>query len=141
MHLIPRYYDVVNVLFLGLPATTLQPAGLHGPRHITAGLERLILFLYPTIVAIISLVCLCKKLTTAPASSRWCSPISASRSRTGHDIETSDDFTPVLKGGGLHLPLHHHLCDLHRGSGQMVGRIGATRLAALATTGRGRSAC
>jgi drug/metabolite transporter (DMT)-like permease len=126
--------DWINVLFLGFAGYYLSSLlDFMGLAYITAGLERLILFLYPTIVAIISVFLFKKPIGRTGIVALVLSYIGIAIA-TGHDIEASGDFHRVLIGGGLIFACTVTYAIYIAGSGQVVGRIGAIRFAALATT-------
>ena len=122
------------LLFLGFSGYYLSSLlDFLGLQYITAGLERLILFLYPTIVALISVFLFGRKIG-------WRGIVCLALSYIGiafaaaHDIEASGDARRVLIGGGLIFACTISYAIYITGSGQVVGRLGATRFAALATT-------
>jgi drug/metabolite transporter (DMT)-like permease len=126
--------DWIAVLFLGFAGYYLSSLlDFMGLAYITAGLERLILFLYPTIVAIISVFLFKKPIGRTGIVALVLSYIGIAIA-TGHDIEASGDFHRVLIGGGLIFACTITYAIYIAGSGQVVGRVGAMRFAALATT-------
>jgi drug/metabolite transporter (DMT)-like permease len=126
--------DWVAILFLGFAGYYLSSLlDFMGLAYITAGLERLILFLYPTIVAIISVFLFKKPIGRTGVVALVLSYIGIAIA-TGHDIEASGDLHRVLIGGGLIFACTVTYAIYIAGSGQVVGRVGATRFSALATT-------
>jgi drug/metabolite transporter (DMT)-like permease len=126
--------DWLAVLFLGFAGYYLSSLlDFMGLAYITAGLERLILFLYPTIVAIISFFVFKKPIGRTGIVALVLSYIGIAIA-TGHDMEARGDAHAVLIGGGLIFACTITYAIYLVGSGEIVGRIGATRFAALATT-------
>jgi len=103
-----------------------------GLQYITASLERLILFLYPTIVALISWVVLKKPIGMRGIGALVLSYIGISISFV-RDLEHSGDAATVLIGGGFVFACTITYAIYIVGSGEMVGRIGALRFGAYAT--------
>ncbi len=103
-----------------------------GLQYITAGLERLILFLYPTIVALISAFLFGKKIGLRGIACLILSYIGIAFA-AAHDIDATGDLRSVLIGGSLIFGCTITYAIYIAGSGQVVGRLGATRFAALAT--------
>lgn len=126
--------DWVAVVFLGFAGYYLSSLlDFMGLEYITAGLERLILFLYPTVVAIISVFLFKKPIGRTGIIALVLSYIGIALA-TVHDVETGGDVHAVLIGGGLIFACTITYAIYLVGSGEVVGRIGATRFAALATT-------
>jgi drug/metabolite transporter (DMT)-like permease len=126
--------DWLAVLFLGFAGYYLSSLfDFMGLKYITAGLERLILFLYPTIVAVIS-VFLFKK----PIGRTGVIALVLSYAGIGlaafHDMESVGRVENVLRGGGLVFACTFTYAIYLVGQGEVVGRVGAIRFAALATT-------
>ena len=125
--------DWLAVIFLGFAGYYLSSyLDFEGLRYITAGLERLILFLYPTVVAIISVFLFKKPIGKTGIIALLLSYAGIALATT-RDLNAGGNVHQVLLGGGLIF-----LCTITYaiylvGSGQVVGRVGATRLAALAT--------
>ena len=103
-----------------------------GLEYITASLERLILFLYPTIVALISWAFLKKPIGKSGIAALALSYIGISISVV-KDLEHTGDATTLLIGGGLIFACTITYAIYIVGIGQMVGRIGALRFSAYAT--------
>ena len=104
-----------------------------GLEYITASLERLILFLYPTIVALISWLFLKKPIGAKGIVALVLSYIGIAISFV-RDLQHTGDATAVIIGGGLIFACTITYAIYIVGSGEMVGRIGALRFAAYATT-------
>jgi drug/metabolite transporter (DMT)-like permease len=126
--------DWFAVIFLGFAGYYLSSLlDFMGLAYITAGLERLILFLYPTIVAIISFFLFKKPIGRTGIVALVLSYIGIALASV-HDVETSGNAHAVLIGGGLIFACTITYAIYLVGQGEVVGRIGATRFAALATT-------
>ena len=126
--------DWLAVLFLGFAGYYLSSLlDFMGLAYITAGLERLILFLYPTVVAIISVFLFKKPIGRTGIVALVLSYIGIAIA-TAHDVEASGDLHAVMIGGGLIFACTITFAIYIAGSGQVVGRLGATRFAALATS-------
>ena len=104
-----------------------------GLQYITASLERLILFLYPTIVALISWALLKKPIGMKGVLALALSYIGIAISFV-RDLQHTGDVNAVLIGGGFVFACTITYAIYIVGSGEMVGRIGALRFAAYATT-------
>ncbi len=104
-----------------------------GLEYITASLERLILFLYPTIVALISWLFLKKPIGARGIVALVLSYIGIAISFV-RDLQHTGDASTVIIGGGLIFACTITYAIYIVGSGQMVGRIGALRFAAYATS-------
>ena len=126
--------DWIAVLFLGFAGYYLSSLlDFMGLQYITAGLERLILFLYPTVVAIMSVFLFKKPIGRTGLVALLLSYVGIALA-TVHDVESGGDTHAVLIGGGLIFACTITYAIYLVGSGEVVGRIGATRFAALATT-------
>jgi drug/metabolite transporter (DMT)-like permease len=104
-----------------------------GLEYITASLERLILFLYPTIVALISWLFLKKPIGAKGIIALVLSYIGIAISFV-RDLQHTGDATAVIIGGSLIFACTITYAIYIVGSGEMVGRIGALRFAAYATS-------
>ncbi len=104
-----------------------------GLEYITASLERLILFLYPTIVALISWAFLKKPIGARGIAALVLSYVGIAISFV-RDLQHGGDTAAVLIGGGLVFACTITYAIYIVGSGEMVGRIGALRFAAYATS-------
>lgn len=103
-----------------------------GLQYITASLERLILFLYPTVVALISWVFLKTPIGARGIGALVLSYVGIAIS-FAKDLEHTGDMTATLIGGGFVFACTITYAIYIVGSGQMVGRIGALRFGAYAT--------
>lgn len=126
--------DWKNVLLLGFVGYYLSSLlDFLGLQYITASLERLILFLYPTIVALMSWAFLKK-----PIGAKGIAALALSYAGIAisfiRDLQHTGDVTTVLIGGGFVFACTITYAIYIVGSGEMVGRIGALRFAAYATT-------
>jgi drug/metabolite transporter (DMT)-like permease len=125
--------DWVAVIFLGAVGYYLSSLlDFMGLAYITAGLERLILFLYPTIVAVISVFLFKKPIGRTGVIALVLSYLGIGVA-TIETVHTTGDMHAVIKGGILIFACTITYAIYIAGSGQIVGRIGATRFAALAT--------
>jgi drug/metabolite transporter (DMT)-like permease len=125
--------DWGGLLFLGFAGYYLSSLlDFLGLQYITAGLERLILFLYPTIVVLISVFLFGHKIGPRGIACLILSYVGIAIA-AWHDIETTGDMRSVLIGGALIFGCTVTYAIYIAGSGQVVGRLGATRFAALAT--------
>jgi drug/metabolite transporter (DMT)-like permease len=121
---------VILLGFLGYYLSSLLD--FLGLQYITASLERLILFLYPTIVALISWAFLKKPIGVKGILALVLSYIGIAISFV-RDLQHTGDSTTVLIGGGFVFACTVTYAIYIVGSGEMVGRIGALRFAAYAT--------
>jgi drug/metabolite transporter (DMT)-like permease len=121
------------VIFLGVAGYYLSSLfDFMGLAYITAGLERLILFLYPTIVAVISVFLFKKPIGRNGVIALVLSYVGIAVA-TVETVQTTGDLHAVVKGSALVFACTITYAVYIAGSGQIVGRIGATRFAALAT--------
>lgn len=125
--------DWTGVIFLGFAGYYLSSLfDFMGLAYITAGLERLILFLYPTIVALISVFLFKKPIGRTGVVALVLSYVGIALA-TVHDVRASGNAHAVLVGGGLVFACTITYAIYMAGSGQVVGRLGATRFGAYAT--------
>ncbi|WP_407279605.1 DMT family transporter [Aromatoleum evansii] len=104
-----------------------------GLRYISAALERLILFLYPTLVIVLSALFLAKPIgrrTLAALALCYCGIGLA----VGHDLHVAGDARDVVVGGTLVFVSALSYALYLMGNGQVVGRLGAMRVTAFATS-------
>ncbi|WP_332675638.1 DMT family transporter [Aromatoleum sp.] len=103
-----------------------------GLRYITAALERLILFLYPTVVILLSAIFLGKPIDrrTVAALALCYAGIGLA---VGHDLRVTREAGQVLVGSALVFASALSYALYLMGNGQVVGRLGATRVTAFAT--------
>jgi drug/metabolite transporter (DMT)-like permease len=126
--------DWKNVLLLGFVGYYLSSLlDFMGLEYITASLERLILFLYPTIVALISWLFLKRPIGAKGIAALALSYVGIAIS-FGRDLHHTGHATAVLIGGGFVFACTVTYAIYIVGSGEMVGRIGALRFAAYATS-------
>jgi drug/metabolite transporter (DMT)-like permease len=104
-----------------------------GLNHITAALERLILFLYPTIVIVLSALFLGK-----PISRRTLFALLLCYAGIGlavaHDLQVSGHTGEVLLGCALVFASAVSYALYLMGNGQVVGRLGSMRVTATASS-------
>jgi drug/metabolite transporter (DMT)-like permease len=110
-------------------ASYLDFAGL---QYISAGLERLILFAYPTLVVVFSALFLKKPITRrALVSIALC--YSGIALALAHDFKVADDMHNVILGGLLVFGSAVSYALYLMGNGQAVLRLGAARVTAWAS--------
>jgi drug/metabolite transporter (DMT)-like permease len=104
-----------------------------GLRYITAALERLILFLYPTLVIVLSALFLGK-----PVSRRVLLALALCYAGIGlavaHDLHLAGDRAAVLLGSGLVFASAVSYALYLMGNGEVVGRLGSARVTAFASS-------
>jgi len=102
-----------------------------GLRYITAGLERLILFIYPTLTVLLGALFFGKRVVWREAAALVLCYLGVAAAFV-HDLKLSSDETSVWIGSacifGSALAYALYLV----GSGQMIARLGAARFTALA---------
>lgn len=122
------------ILFLGFSGYYLSSLlDFLGLAYISAGLERLILFLYPTVVVLLSVFVLGKKISSRAIIAMVVSYLGIGIAFL-HDIRVSTDYGDTLLGGGLVFLCMITYSVYLVGSGQITVRIGSVRFAALATS-------
>lgn len=132
IQLTPRDWRAIVLLgFFGYYLSSLLD--FLGLQYISAGLERLILFLYPTVVVLISVYLLKKPITWRAIGAMSLSYIGIAIAFV-HDVRITGDQAATLIGGGLVFLCMITYAIYLVGSGQMMARVGSTRFAALATT-------
>lgn len=104
-----------------------------GLGYITAALERLILFAYPSIVVILSALFLGKPLTQRTVVALVMCYVGVAFA-VAHDLTLSDDTTDVMIGSALVFGSAVAYALYLMGNGQVVGRLGAARVTAWAST-------
>lgn len=104
-----------------------------GLDYISAALERLILFSYPTIVIVLSALFLGKRIT---AQTVWALTLCylGIGFAVGHDLRISGEFGDVVLGSVLVFASAVSYALYLMGNGQVVGRLGSARVTALAST-------
>ena len=124
--------DWVAIVVLGLlgyyGASILDFIGLH---YITAGLERLILFTYPTLTVLIGVLFLGQRLSRRElAALALC--YAGIAAAFAHDLKLSDNDTRVWIGATFVFASSLSYALYLVGGGQMIARIGAARFTSLA---------
>lgn len=125
------WFAVVALGFLGYYLSSLLD--FQGLRYISAGLERLILFLYPTLVVLFSAFFLGKPITRRILAA-LCLSYAGIFFAVFHDIRLSDNNSEIVLGALLVFGSAVSYSLYLMGSGIIVGRIGAMRLTAYAST-------
>lgn len=125
--------DAGLLLFLGVIGYYLSSIldfwGLH---YITAGLERLILFLYPTVVVLLSVFMFKQSISKRALLAMVISYVGIGIAFL-HDIDVTGDRTSTIFGGFLVFLCMITYSIYLVGNGQLVGRMGPIRLAAWAS--------
>ncbi|MDD3353518.1 DMT family transporter [Zoogloea sp.] len=104
-----------------------------GLQYISAALERLILFAYPTLVVVLSALFLGKRITgRAMGSIALC--YAGIALAVTHDLHVTGGMQEVLVGGALVFGSAVSYAVYLMGNGQVVGRLGAARVTAWAST-------
>ncbi|MRR52085.1 MAG: DMT family transporter [Rhodocyclaceae bacterium] len=122
-----------------LRLTLLGSAGYYGAsildfmglQYITAGLERLILFTYPTLTVLAGVLFQGKRLTRNIVAAIGLSYLGIGFAFF-HDVHLAGDLGPVLIGGGLVFASSLSYAFYLAGSGSMIARLGSARFTALA---------
>jgi drug/metabolite transporter (DMT)-like permease len=126
--------DMVLIALLGIVgyygASYLDFLGL---QYISVGLERLILFLYPTLVVLLSLLFLGKRIARLEVLALVLSYAGIALA-FAHDVAASSNDRNVWLGGALVFGSAVAYAVYLIGNGQLVGRIGAARFTAQAMT-------
>jgi len=125
--------DWLGVFIMGLAgyygASVFDFLGL---QYISAGLERLILFTYPTLTLLFGMM-----LARRPASRREVIALALCFAGIGaafwHDLEFSSDAASIWLGSGLVFGSALCYAIYLTGSARLIGRLGTGRFAALAT--------
>ena len=104
-----------------------------GLRHITAALERLILFLYPTLVIVLSALFLGKPIGRRVVGALTLCYLGIALA-VGHDLHIGGDPGQVLLGCALVFGSALAYALYLMGNGEVVGRLGSLRVTAFATT-------
>jgi len=126
--------DIGLMLGLGLTGYYLASyLDFLGLQYISAALERLILFAYPTLVVVLSALFLGKHISRrAMGSIVLC--YAGIALAVAHDLHVAGDMHDVLVGGGLVFASAVSYALYLMGNGQAVGRLGAARVTAWAST-------
>jgi len=104
-----------------------------GLAYITAALERLILFLYPTLVIVLSALFLGKPITRRMLLALGLSYLGIGLA-VGHDLKVSGELGDVVLGCVLVFGSALSYALYLMGNGQVVGRLGSARVTAYAST-------
>ena len=129
-----RPIDWLGILFLGFVGYYLSSLlDFLGLAYISAGLERLILFLYPTVVVLISVYMFGKSITKRALFAMALSYVGIGIAFL-HDIEVTGDHRATAIGGGLIFLCMITYAIYLVGSGQMTQRMGSMQFAGLATS-------
>jgi drug/metabolite transporter (DMT)-like permease len=104
-----------------------------GLQYITAALERLILFLYPTLVIVLSALFLGKPIGRRTMAALGLCYLGIALA-LGHDLSISGEFGDVLLGSAFVFGSALAYALYLMGNGQVVGRLGSMRVTALAST-------
>jgi len=102
-----------------------------GLQYISAGLERLILFTYPTLTLLLGLVLFKKPLHGRDWGAIALTYVGVAVA-FGHDLQLADDSRAVWIGTGLVLASSLSYAVYLSGSGQLIARLGSARFTALA---------
>jgi drug/metabolite transporter (DMT)-like permease len=125
--------DTWLLLFLGVVgyyfSSILDFWGLH---YITAGLERLILFLYPTVVVLLSVFLFGHKIGKRVLVAMAISYVGIGIAFL-HDLHVTGDHQGTVFGSSLIFICMITYAIYLVGNGQLIGRVGAIRLAAWST--------
>lgn len=124
--------DALRVLMLGCVGYYLSSLfDFYGLTYITAGLERMILYLYPTLVLLLQ-----AWLMRQPPSKRAWQAMGICYAGLGiafaHDFDQRGNSSDVMVGAAWVFASAVTYAMYYHGTGNMVGRIGSTRLAGLA---------
>ncbi|WP_168734370.1 DMT family transporter [Pseudothauera nasutitermitis] len=104
-----------------------------GLDYISAALERLILFLYPTVVIVLSALFLGKPVTRGMLAAMLLSYLGIALA-IGHDLEVSGPAREVALGSVLVFGSAVCYALYLMGNGQVVGRLGSARVTAYASS-------
>lgn len=104
-----------------------------GLRYITAALERLILFLYPTLVIVLSAIFLGKPIGKRALAALALCYVGIGLA-VGHDLRIAGEAGEVALGSLLVFGSALSYALYLMGNGEVVGRLGAMRVTAFATT-------
>lgn len=104
-----------------------------GLDYISAALERLILFLYPTVVILLSAAFLGKRITRRMLAALALSYLGIALA-VGHDLDVSGTAHDVALGGALVFASAVSYALYLMGNGEVVGRLGSARVTAYASS-------
>lgn len=102
-----------------------------GLRYITAGLERLILFTYPTLTVMIGVLCMGKSLSRREVAALLLSYAGIALA-FAHDLEFAGDMSGVLTGVAFVFASSLSYAFYLAGSTEAIHRLGAARFTAFA---------
>jgi len=126
--------DGVRIVMLGCVGYYLSSLfDFYGLTYITAGLERMILYLYPTLVLLLQ----AWLLRQPPGKRTWQAMAICYAGLAiafAHDLGQRSNSTDVMLGAAWVFASAVTYAMYYHGTGSMVGRIGSTRLAGLAGT-------
>jgi drug/metabolite transporter (DMT)-like permease len=124
--------DGIRVLMLGCVGYYLSSLfDFYGLTYITAGLERMILYLYPTLVLLLQ----AWLMRQPPGKRAWQSMAVCYAGLAiafAHDLGQQGSSSDVLLGAAWVFASAVTYAMYYHGTGSLVGRIGSTRLAGLA---------
>lgn len=124
--------DFLRIVMLGCVGYYLSSLfDFYGLTYITAGLERMILYLYPTLVLLLQIWVMRQK----PHPRAWQAMgicYFGLAVAFAHDLHQSGDSANVLTGAAWVFASAVTYAMYYLGTGKLVGRIGSTRLAGLA---------
>ena len=103
-----------------------------GLQYISAGLERLILFTYPTITMLISVVAFGRAFRRTDLFALGLTWVGIALAFL-HDVRLADDASAVWIGGGCILGSAVCYAAYLAGCGELIARLGSARVSALAT--------
>jgi drug/metabolite transporter (DMT)-like permease len=104
-----------------------------GLQHISAALERLILFLYPTLVIVLSALFLGKPVTRQALAALVLCYLGIALA-LGHDLQIAGEPGAVMLGSVLVFGSALAYALYLMGNGEVVGRLGSLRVTAFATS-------
>jgi len=129
----PTRRDWIGVVVMGLAgyygASIFDFLGL---QYISAGLERLILFTYPTLTLLFGMA-LARRLASRREAAALALCYAGIGAAFWHDLEFSPDAATIWLGGGLVFASALCYAVYLTGSARLIARLGTLRFAALAT--------
>jgi drug/metabolite transporter (DMT)-like permease len=129
-----RAHDWLWMVWLGFIGYYLSSyLDFLGLNHISSGLERLILFLYPTMVIVISVVFLKKPVTPRTIFALLLCYVGIALA-VGHDLSNAAARHEVLIGSALVFASSVAYALYLIGNGQIVGRLGSLQVTAWASS-------
>ncbi|WP_269532487.1 DMT family transporter [Chitinimonas sp. BJYL2] len=131
---VPTQRDWLGLVAMGLLGYYLSSLfDFIGLQTISAGLERLILFTYPTLVLILEAVWRKKPISRAVWAGMGLTYLGL-LAAFGHDLVQPGEMALVLIGGGWVFLSSLTYSAYFMGTAALVGRVGSTRLAGIAGT-------